>query len=286
MLLALEAHKCWGSSASWARTSDSGDQDQVPFYQRFRNRYKPLVEPTYTASQIPPSVVDGKDVVVEVGDEWEELEEAENLVILQEFSVEDPIREGDENEVQESTVPINDATPVQGHLAAAPPAQPGGSQNQNEPELAPISQTTSTVSPQLLSRQDFVPTIQQTKDGLDPLDRSLQLPQPVPSTLDGSDSSSQRRTTSPPQQPLNSWPRPTIALTNSHNLRRRPPIFSALHINNPQRRSPESLLVAEPVHPRGRHPWSWLRGVQNRLNAAHRSDSWTHSSQRRSPSHL
>ena len=226
-------------------------------------------------------MVDGKDVVVEVGDEWEELEEAENLVILQEFNFEDPIRESDENEVQEST----DATPVQGHLAAAPPAQPGGSQNQNEPELAPISQTTSTVSPQLPSRQDFVPTTQQTKDGLDPLDRSLQLPQPVPSTLDGSDSSSQRRTTSPPQQPLNSWPRPTIALTNSHNLRRRPPIFSALHINNPQRRSPESFLVADPTHPHGRQPWSWLRGVQNRPNAAHRFNSWTHSSQRRSPSH-
>jgi len=150
-----------------------------------------------------------------------------------------------------------------------------------------IRQTTSTT----VAPHPSATIVQQTKDGLNPLDRRLQHPQPVPSTYDGIDSLSQRQSTSPPPQQqvssLKLWPRPIMAPTNSHNIRQRPPTYPAPHmVYNPLPRAPESFLGPDPAHPRGPQPWT--RWVQSRPFASgHRSNSWTHhSSRRRNPSHV
>ena len=154
----------------------------------------------------------------------------------------------------------------------------------------PIRQTTlsPTVSPPLPARQGYAATIQQTSDGLDPLD--LIHPQPVPSTYDGVGSFIEQQTTPPPhQQPVGThvlWPGPHILPANSHNIRQRPPIFPAPHmVYNPQPRAPELFLGLDPAHPRRPQPWTrWVQGQQP--SAGHRSNSWTHPSRRRNPSHV
>ena len=420
-MLALEAHKCWGRTASWVRSSQpnqttswvrtSYDQDQVPFYQRFRNRGELSVEPAHIVNQIA-TLVDVEDLVVEVGDVGEAVQEAENLVVLQEFTFEDPIRENDNSRVEDNIVPIHDATLVdlatesvasaiaentgnnevleadinmeevmveiedrllvniftevplasQGEVSTSVNTNQGAEQNvaavvsatvsgeaeqslnqfdsttppsspyilvtvprpytpmygasasnlistastshaqgimqipQGDPQTAtvyvPIRQTTPTpaVSPQLPARQGYSSTIQQTSDGLDPLDHRLQHPQPQPSTFDGiNPSSKQQATPPPPQRPVGThplWPRPTIVPANSYNIRQRSPIFPAPHMMyNPQPRNPESFLGPDPAHPRGPQPQTrWVQGQQP--FAGHRSNSWTHPSRRRNPSHL
>jgi len=199
------------------------------------------------------------------------------------------------------TVPRHN-TPMSGAIASSEiptgssshaPSQGIAPTPQGSPPTAtvyvPIRQTTPTVSPPLPARQGYAPTIQQTRDGMDPLDRRPQHLQPVPSTYDGIDSFIEQQTTPPPpQRPINThvlWPRPNIVAANSHNIRQRPPILPSPHmVYNPQPRNPESFLGPDPAHPRGPQPWS--RWIQGQPSAGHLSNSWTHPSRRRNPSHL
>ena len=199
------------------------------------------------------------------------------------------------------TVPRHN-TPMSGAIASSniptgssshAPSQGIAPTPQGSPPTAtvyvPIRQTTPTVSPPLPARQGYAPTIQQTRDGMDPLDRRPQHLQPVPSTYDGIDSFIEQQTTPPPPRlPINThvlWPRPNIVAANSHNIRQRPPILASPHMMyNPQPRAPEMFLGPDPAHPRGPQPWS--RWIQGQPSAGHFSNSWTHPSRRRNPSHL
>ena len=343
-----QADQDTGRQADWE--SSFVHQEQVPYYQRFRNRAEPLVEQADVVSRVV-APVDEEDLVAEFGDEGETWQKVKNPIVEQEFTFEDPVIENDEmktapineasivdvagvdvvsldagsagsNEVLEeaellleeviveaqgselpevltetppgvhgeASTSVNTVVAVQQNVVPAVPDIDGvqsldpSTSTPSPPRpgtpailpLPPSRPTSPTVSPQVPEGQGYASIIQQTKDGLDPLDHRLQHPQQVPSTYDGVDSLMQT-TLPPPAVPHYPWHiRPNIPPANAH-IRRAPPIFQAqapLLVHKPHPRKPESFLGPDPAHPRGPQPWS--RWVQRHPSAGHHHSTTHH----------
>ena len=100
-----QADRDTGRQADWE--SSFVHQEQVPYYQRFRNRAEPLVEQADVVSRVV-APVDEEDLVAEFGDEGETWLKVKNPIVEQEFTFEDPVIENDEMK----TAPINEASIV------------------------------------------------------------------------------------------------------------------------------------------------------------------------------